>query len=85
MIAKKLEIKKYQVYLPKINVKFWQGKQMVDIKNKNKLIFTLVGNINRTKLPSIFQISRKYTFTNANVIGEILKNQYHYYNKIKKF
>ncbi len=86
MIAKKLEIKKYQVYLPKINVKFWRGKQMVDIKNKNKLIFTLVGNINRTKnYHQFFKfLENIHLPIQVNVIGEILKNQYHYYNKIKK-
>ena len=59
---------------------------MVDIKNKNKLIFTLVGNINRTKnYHQFFKfLENIHLPIQVNVIGEILKNQYHYYNKIKK-
>ncbi len=86
MIAKKLEIKKYKVYYPKINARFWQRRKMVDLKSKNKLIFTLIGNINRTK--NYYQFSKFLKNINlpiqVNIIGEILKNQYQYYKKIKK-
>ena len=47
---------------------------MVDLKSKNKLIFTLIGNINRTK--NYYQFSKFLKNINlpiqVNIIGEIL-------------
>ncbi len=86
MIAKKLKIKKFRVYYPKVNVKFWKRKEILNIKNKNILVFTLVGNINRTK--NYYQFLKFLKNINfpikVNIIGEKLKNQINYYNKIKK-
>ena len=86
MIAKKLEIKKYKVYYPKINARFWKRRQILDLQNKNKLIFTLVGNINKTK--NYYQFLEFLENINlpikVNIIGEKLNNQYRYYKKIRK-
>ncbi len=86
MIAKKLEIRKYKIYYPKINVRFWKRRQIVDLKNKDKLIFTLVGNINKTKNYHQFLnfIKNINLSIKINIIGEKLKNQNHYYFKLKK-
>ena len=84
-IAKKLKLKKnYQIYVPRINVKFWRQNKLVRIKKK-KLTLTMVGNINRVKNYFNFLIMLKNIKSNVeiNIVGEVLKNQINYYKKIK--
>ena len=82
-LAKMLRIKKYYLYFPTINQKYW--KIIDKTKNKKKIRNIIcVGNLNKTKnhiqLIDFLEYSKiKYKLV---IIGKKLETQKNYYNKL---
>ena len=84
-IAKTLSIENYKILNPSIDINFWKKKSLKVSKTTIPRI-TCVGNINKTKnylnlLKYLNDINFKFDLI---VIGEVLKTQQKYYEKIKQ-
>lgn len=88
-IAKKMNLKKFQIYIPKVDSNFWNRKIKIK-KNTKKIILTCVGNINKMKnysqLIDFLKLDRRHFV--LNIIGKSLSTQKQYnieiIKKIKK-
>tara|TARA_Y100000816_G_scaffold288311_1_gene272643 strand:+ start:2418 stop:3434 length:1017 start_codon:yes stop_codon:yes gene_type:complete len=83
-LAEKLQIKKYKIIYPHIDTEFWKNKSLKI--HRGKFIKLLcVGNLNKTKnhLNLLKYLEKSKVPFELNIIGEALKTQKNYFNKIK--
>ena len=83
-IAKKLNIKKFNIYCPEINKNFWKSNSK---KKTSKVInLTMIGNINYTKnfINALNFIKNSHYKFIINIIGNRLDTQINYYNNLNK-
>lgn len=84
-IAKKIKLKKFQIYIPKVDSNFWNRKTKIKKKTK-RIILTCVGNINKIKnysqLIDFIKLDRRYFI--LNIVGKSLLTQRKYNLEIIK-
>ena len=86
-LARFLNIKKYELYFPDINFKFWnKNKNSRVINSKKKIYLTCTCNINKTKnhLQLLNLIENINFKIEINIIGRKLSSQLKYYKLLKK-
>jgi glycosyltransferase involved in cell wall biosynthesis len=83
-IAKKLNIKKFNIYCPEINKNFWKKNSK---KKMRKIInLTMIGNINYIKnfINALNFINNSHYKFIVNIIGNRLDTQINYYNNLNE-
>ena len=86
-LAKMLGLKKYQLYFPTINYKYWIKKDKSKNKASNKLVKILcVGNLNKVK--NHFQLIKYLEFSKLKykliIVGKKLETQKNYFFRLNK-
>ena len=86
-LAKFLKVKKYELYFPDIDFKFWnKNKNNKVINSKKKIYLTCTCNINKTKnhLQLLNLIENINFEIEVNIIGRKLSSQLKYYKLLKE-